>query len=231
MTKRNIIKIDEEKCNGCGLCIPACKEGALKIVDGKAKLVKDSFCDGLGACLGNCPQGALTIKQREADEFDEQSVQEHLKEVSFPPDLPCGCPGTMTKSFAPAKNIETESQSSQLSQWPIQLKLIPINAPYLQNANLLLLADCCAVAYANLHQDLLREHVIAMACPKLDDTEPYLEKLTQIIKHNNLKSLNVIMMQVPCCHGLKNLAELAIKNANINIELSTKVISIEGRIL
>ncbi|MFH1874157.1 MAG: 4Fe-4S binding protein [Pseudomonadota bacterium] len=216
---RNIIKIDEEKCNGCGLCIPACKEGALQIVNGKATLIKDSYCDGLGVCLGQCPQGALTIEERPADEFDESSL----------PPLPCGCPGTMTKSFEPKKNkINNAEQVSQLRQWPIQLTLMPINAPYLKNADLLLLADCTAVAYANLHQDFLRQHVIAMACPKLDNTKPYLEKLTQIIIQNNLKSITVVMMEVPCCHGLKTLAEQALKNAGSDLTLKTNVITIEG---
>ncbi len=221
--KRKIIKIDEDKCNGCGACIPGCKEGALQIVDGKAKLVSDVYCDGLGACLGDCPQGALTIVEREADEFDEAAVSEHLK-----PPLPCGCPGTMTKTLkrCPARNVSIGDQQSELTQWPIQLALIPVNAPYLKEAQLVLLADCTAVAYANLHRDFVKDRVIAMACSKLDEVQPYIEKLAGMIKHNDLKSIEVVMMEVPCCSGLGAIADEASKLSGCNVVIKKTIISL-----
>ena len=241
--KRKIIKIDEDKCTGCGECIPACKEGALKIVDGKARLVSEVYCDGLGACLGQCPYGALTIEEREADEFDEVATEAHLKDqkstdrraVGEGPaqePLPCGCPGTMTRSLEPKETgVRPDArQSSELRQWPIQLTLIPVSAPYLKRADLVLLADCSAVAYANLHQDFLRGRVIAMACPKLDDTGPYVEKLTEMIRINDFRSIQVVMMEVPCCEGLGGLVDRAIELAGINPPLKKTIISLEGEI-
>jgi len=217
--KRQIIKIDEDKCNGCGLCVPSCKEGALQIIDGKAKLVSEVYCDGLGACLGECPTGALTIEEREVEAFDETAVHENLSRRGV--SLPCGCPGTM------AKTIE-RSASSELRQWPIQLTLIPVMAPYLKGADLVLLADCTAVAYANLHRDLVKDKVIAMACPKLDQTDPYVEKLAQMMRHNNFSSIEVVMMEVPCCGGLGWIADRAKESAGIDIDIKQTIIGIEG---
>lgn len=224
--KRKIIKIDEEKCTGCGLCIPSCKEGALKIVDGKVRLVKDSYCDGLGACLGECPFGALTIVEREAEQFDEKAVHSS-------PTLPCGCPGSMAKSIerSEEKVSEYTRQKSELRQWPIQLHLIPPTAPYLKNADFLLMADCTAVAYANIHPDYIRKKIVAMACPKLDNTEPYLEKLTQMFKFNDIKSITVMMMEVPCCKGLGELVKRAVELSKKNVKIENVFITIEGEIL
>jgi NAD-dependent dihydropyrimidine dehydrogenase PreA subunit len=235
-TTRKIIRIDEEKCNGCGVCIPSCKEGALQVIDGKVKLVKDSFCDGLGACLGECPQGALTIEERVAEEFNEeaamQHVQEQEKKKQVPPPLPCGCPGTMTKSIKPdTKSSRGARQISELRQWPIQLALIPVMAPYLEEADFLLLADCSAVAYANLHQDLLRNRIVALACPKLDDTGPYLGKLVQIIKHSNLRSIEVVIMEVPCCSGLASLVDEALSLAGSKLKARKRIVTIEGEMV
>lgn len=239
---RNIIRIDEDKCNGCGACIPACKEGALVIEDGKAKLVSDVYCDGLGACLGTCPQGAITIESREADAFDEKKAMDHVAHNE--PDerrktkderrdtLPCGCPGMMSTSLKPKTSSGTGDacMSSQLSHWPVQLRLIPSNAPYLKGAELLLLADCAAVAYANLHRDLLRGKVVAMACPKLDDAEAYIEKLARVVAEGGPASIEVVMMEVPCCSGLFAIAEKAVQRAGSTIELSTRIVSVEGGI-
>ena len=229
--KRNIVHIDEGKCNGCGLCIPSCKEGAIQLIDGKAKLVSDIYCDGLGACLGKCPQDAIKIEQREADEFDEEAVKNHLKETpDEKPKLACGCPGTMTRSLKRENRCETsqEKQNSELSQWPIQLTLIPADAPYLKNADFVLLADCTAVAYAGLHPNILRNRVIAMACPKLDETGPYVEKLKQMIEHNDFRSFEVVMMEVPCCQGLEKIAQEAAKLAKNNIHIKRTIITVEG---
>ena len=223
---REIIKIDEELCNGCGLCVPSCKEGALQIINGKAKLVSDVYCDGLGACLGDCPQGALTIEEREADEFDEEAV----KSATSTSNLPCGCPGTMATSIdrKSASKSQAGDQQSELSQWPIQLTLVPVNAPYLKEADLVLLADCTAVAYANLHRDFIRGKVIVMACPKLDETDPYIEKLAAMMKANNFKSVEVVMMEVPCCSGLSGIAEQARKQAGVEKDIKKTIVSIEG---
>ncbi len=233
--KRNIVHIDEDKCNGCGACIPSCKEGALQIVDGKAKLVKEIYCDGLGACLGDCPQGAITIEEREADAFDEAAVEEHLKETkkASPPPLACGCPGTMAKSLKKdtcPKPTGTR-QNSELQNWPVQLMLVPPNAPYLQGADIVFLADCTGFAYANIHQDFIRNRVAIIACPKLDDQEVYIQKLTQMIEINNFRTIEVVMMEVPCCNGLGQLLEKAITQAKTDIQLKKTIISVEGEVL
>ena len=232
--KRQIIKIDKDKCNGCGLCIPSCKEGALQIVDGKAKLVSEIYCDGLGACLGDCPEGALTIEEREVEEFDEAATDEHVRRGQSPaaPDseLPCGCPGTMARTIE--RKSETASsigdQQSELRQWPIQLTLIPVMAPYLKEADLVLMADCSAFAYASSHRDFIRDKVIAIACPKLDETDPYVEKLAAMMKQNNFKSIEVVMMEVPCCGGLAWIADKAKELAGVDIDIKKTTIGIEG---
>jgi Pyruvate/2-oxoacid:ferredoxin oxidoreductase delta subunit len=239
MVHRSIIKIDEEKCTGCGLCIPACAEGALKIVDGKAKLVSDKYCDGLGACLGECPQGAITIERREAEEFDEEAVQEHLNRKpsvsivhhTHPTHQPC--PSTQVMHF---ERNRTEKETvknpqeieSTLTQWPVQLTLLPTNAPFLENADLLITADCVPFAYANFHNDLLRGRKLVVGCPKLDDSEFYKKKLTEIFKRSNIKSVTVVNMEVPCCFGLYHLVKEALDSSEKAIPLRQETISMKG---
>jgi len=233
---REIIRIDEERCNGCGACVPACREGALQIVDGKARLISEVYCDGLGACLGNCPQGAITIEKREAEEFDEEKAMEHAAQSKqarpATKKLPCGCPGMMSKSIAP-KPVEAKAGDvqSRLAHWPIQLSLIPSNAPYLRDADLVLLADCSAVAYANLHRDLVSDRVVAMACPKLDDPQAHVEKLARVIEEGRPRSIEVVMMEVPCCGGLYAIAQRAIERAGVGVELNKRVVSVEGNVI
>lgn len=231
MFKRKIIRIDESKCNGCGLCASACAEGAIKIVDGKAKLVSETYCDGLGACIGECPVGALTIEERNAAEFDEEATKRHVERIRTD-NLPCGCPGTMVRQFGPRSESGSAATpvASQLRQWPIQLHLIPPTAPYLKNADMVLLADCTAVAYANLHADFIKGKTIAIACPKLDDSTPYLEKLVQMIRLNDLKSLEVVMMEVPCCSGLGAIATQAAQLSGKNIVVNQTTITLDGTI-
>lgn len=245
MTKkiREIIKIDEDKCDGCGACVPGCKEGALQIIDGKARLVSEVYCDGLGACLGTCPQGAITIEKREAEAFDEEKAMEHVEQATRETQatpatqtdkkLPCGCPGTMAKKIEPAPSSKSAGGdvASQLSQWPIQLTLIPANAPYLYDADIVLLADCTAVAYANLHRDFVAGKVIAMACPKLDDAEAHIEKLSNLIEAGGPRLIEVVMMEVPCCSGLHGIAQEAAKRADSDVEITKRVISIEGDVI
>ena len=205
---RKIVKIDEELCNGCGVCVPACVEGALQIVDGKAKLISEIYCDGLGACLGECPEGAITIEEREAEEFDEEATELHMKQTAEP--LPCGCPGTTVRQFErqemPEVAVGAVPAQSMLSQWPVQLTLVPPIAPFLQGADILLTADCVPFAYAGFHQELLRDHALLVACPKLDDYEAHLKKLAAVLQQAKPKSLTVVHMEVPCCFGLVQMA-------------------------
>ncbi len=235
MATRKIVKIDEEKCNGCALCIPNCAEGALQIVDGKAKLTSEKFCDGLGACLGHCPQDAITVIEREAVEFDERAVEAYLHKKheaeSHPKPVFASCPSSKPMQF----NARGESGSiaravSQLTQWPVQLKLVPIKAPYFQDADLLVAADCVPFAYANFHQDFIKGKVVIIGCPKLDDIQYYEEKLTEIFKSNSIKSVTVPYMEVPCCFGLVKAAEDAIAASGKNIPLKKIKIGIRGEI-
>jgi Pyruvate/2-oxoacid:ferredoxin oxidoreductase delta subunit len=235
MATRKIIKIDEEKCNGCALCIPNCAEGALQIVDGKAKLMSEKFCDGLGACLGHCPQDAITVIEREAEEFDEKAVEAYLHKKheaeSHPKPVFASCPSSKPMQF----NTRGESGSvaravSQLTQWPVQLKLVPIKAPYFQDADLLVAADCVPFAYANFHQDFIKGKVVIIGCPKLDDIQYYEEKLIEIFKSNSIKSVTVPYMEVPCCFGLVKAAEDAIAASGKNIPLKKIKIGIRGGI-
>ena len=241
MATRKIIKIDEEKCNGCGLCIPNCAEGALQIVDGKAKLTSEKFCDGLGACLGHCPQDAITIIEREAEDFDEKAVEAHLhkeREVKSVPEpqpapLSTGCPSSGAMHFkVPESPTEAGSipSVSMLSQWPVQLKLVPVNAPYFQEADLLVVADCVPFAYPNFHQDFLKGKVVVVGCPKLDDIQYYKGKLTEIFKTNPIKSVTIPFMEVPCCFGLVNATEDAIAASGKKIPLKKIKIGIRGEI-
>jgi Pyruvate/2-oxoacid:ferredoxin oxidoreductase delta subunit len=237
MAKRKIVKIDEEKCNGCGLCIPNCAEGALQIVDGKAKLITDKFCDGLGACLGHCPQDAIVITEREADEFDEKAVEHHLHqkgETERPKVEPLftGCPSSRVMQFkTPKPAAETTPRSpgiSMLSQWPVQLKLVPVQAPYFQDADLLIAADCVPFAYANFHQDFLQGKAVVVGCPKLDDIQYYRDKLTEIFRTNSIRSITLPYMEVPCCFGLVKATEDALAASGKKIPLKKVKIGIRG---
>ena len=239
MVLRSIIRIDEEKCTGCGLCIPSCVEGALKIVDGKAKLVSDKYCDGLGACLRECPQGAITIEKREAEEFDEEAVEEHLKKKPSTPTVhgahpthqPCPSAQVMhfERNITEKETVKTpEEIESTLTQWPVQLTLLPTNAPFFENADLLITADCVPFAYANFHNDLLRGRKLVVGCPKLDDAEFYKKKLTEIFKRSNIKSVTVVNMEVPCCFGLYHLVKEALDSSEKAIPLRQETISMKG---
>ncbi len=239
MVLRSIIRIDEEKCTGCGLCVPACAEGALKIINGKVKLVSDKYCDGLGACLGECPEGAITIEERETEEFDEAAVNEHLKrEQTVPAVHPVhhnhhSCPSAKVMHFERNRTEKEavttpEKRESMLSQWPVQLTLLPPTAPFFENADLLIAADCVPFAYANFHSDFLRDKTLVIGCPKLDNAEFYKEKLTEIFKRSNIRSVTVVNMEVPCCFGLYRLVKEALDSSEKNIHLKQEIISIKG---
>lgn len=236
-TLRKIIKIDEDKCNGCGACVPACAEGALQIINGKAKLISETYCDGLGACLGECPQGAITIEEREAEEFNEQVVKAHLEEQKHDEkELPCACFSTTVTRFerqeAPDTHLkETADQQSMLSHWPVQLALVPPTAHFLQGTELVLTADCVPFAYAGFHRDFLESHSLLVACPKLDDFQAHLKKLTDILNQSSVKSLTVVHMEVPCCSGLVHMARQAIKPSGKDIPFEEVTVSIKGNLL
>ncbi len=228
MPVREIIEIDEEKCNGCGECIPNCAEGSLQIIDGKARLVRDELCDGLGACLGHCPQGALRIIKREAPDFDEEAVQEHLAQTP-------GCEGSCQQGVVDATGqqeltgpMDHAAVPSALRQWPIALRLVPIKAPFLQNADLLITVDCVPFAYGNFHQEFLKGKVMVFGCPKFDDARGYVEKLAEIFRVNTIKSITLAIMEVPCCSGLQRIVELALTKSGKNIPLHRTVISVRG---
>ena len=229
---RRIITIDEEKCNGCGLCAEACHEGAIGIVDGKAKLLREDYCDGLGDCLPACPMNAISFEEREAPAYDEEAVRK-AKMQKFGVKLPCGCPGTQSKTLqrTTAKPAQPASQvESQLMQWPVQIKLVPVNAPYYDGANLLIAADCTAYAYGNFHQEFIRNRVTLIGCPKLDEGD-YAQKLTAIIANNNIKSVTIVRMEVPCCGGIENAAKRAIQASGKFLPWQVVTISTDGRIL
>jgi len=278
MAKRKIINIDEEKCNGCGLCIPNCPEGALQIIDGKARLISDLFCDGLGACIGYCPEGAITIEEREAQEYDERKVMEnivkqgknvikahleHLKQhnqseylkqaIGFLKEknieihleqehLPgkhkhmspfSECPGSKIMDFRERKEVAEGKKAvskgiSRLRQWPVQIMLVPPSAPYLKDADLLIAADCVPFAYADFHNDLLKGKILLVGCPKLDDVDFYQERITQIFKNNNIKSITCAYMEVPCCFGLVSIVKSAISASGKDIPFKEVTISIKG---
>ncbi len=230
---RNIVMIDEEKCNGCGQCVDACAEGAIEIVDGKAKLVSEIYCDGLGACIGHCPEDAIIIEKREAVEFDEEATKEHLaKEQKSKKQADFVCPGMMAQKLR-EKGQTTDSTAevpSQLSQWPVQLKLVSPSAPYFANADLLLVADCVPFAMGDFHNRFLKDNSIAVGCPKLDDAEFYVEKLAAILKANKLNSLTVIHMEVPCCSGLTQIARQAITKNKIEMSFEDVKINLKGNV-
>ncbi len=236
-TIRKIIRIDEEKCNGCGACVPACAEGALQIIDGKAKLVSETYCDGLGACLGECPQGAITIEERAAEEFNEEVAKLHLEgKKPTMEELPCGCPSAMVTRFERQETTgivsgEATNQRSMLRHWPVQLTLVPPTAPFLQGADLVLAANCVPFAYAGFHQDLLKNHSLLVACPKRDDFQAHLKKLTDILSHSSVKSLTVVHMEVPCCSGLVHMAKQAIQLSSKDIPFKEVTVSIKGYLI
>lgn len=231
---RQIIKIDEDKCNGCGLCVTACHEGAIGMVGGKAKLLRDDYCDGLGNCLPACPTNAIRFEEREAAAYDEEAVKMNM-ENKHPEKLPCGCPGTQSKMLQRSVDTETKTDmqgpvQTQLNQWPVQIKLVPPNAPYFNNARLLIAADCSAYAYGNFHSKFMKNKITLIGCPKLDEID-YSEKLTAILKMNSIKSLTVVRMEVPCCGGIENAVKTALQNSGKFIPWQVVTLSTDGRIL
>lgn len=253
-TMRKVIKIDEDLCNGCGECVPSCAEGAIQILDGKAKLVADKFCDGLGACLGECPMGALTFEEREAEEFDIEAVEDHLTSMGrsleehnarqaehAKPAGGCpssggdgGCPSARTFDFSGMDDDEDQADApklrSALRQWPVKLNLVSPAAPYFRDADLILAADCTAFAYASMHPDFMKGKALAIGCPKFDDVNAYREKLKGIILQGGIRSITVIHMEVPCCLGLLFVAQQAVAESGVDIPLESKVISIRGEV-
>ena len=232
---RQVIKIDEDKCTGCGICADACQEGAIGIVDGKAKLLRDDYCDGLGDCLPSCPTGAITFVEREAAAYDEEAVLANQRkkagENKSAHHMSGGCPGSRMRQMKRETTAPTENEmESQLQQWPVQIKLVPTQAPYFEGAKLLIAADCTAYAYANFHQDFIRGKVVLVGCPKLDSVD-YSEKLTQIIANNDIKSVTIVRMEVPCCGGLENAAKKAIQDSGKFLPWQVHTISIDGKIL
>jgi len=230
---RKIIEIDEGKCNGCGACAAACHEGAIGMVNGKAKLLRDDYCDGLGNCLPACPTGAITFVEREAEAFNEEAVNAGRAIQTEP--LPCGCPGTHSRTIErnQPKTIaqEFESQTpSRLSQWPVQIKLVPVNAPYFNHAKLLVAADCTAYAYSSFHEKFIKNHVTLVGCPKLDSVD-YSEKLTEILRRNDIQSITVVRMEVPCCGGIEHAVRTALQASGKMIPWQVVTISTDGRIL
>ena len=236
--KRRIIEIDREKCNGCGACAAACHEGAIAMVDGKAKLMRDDYCDGLGDCLPACPTGAIAFVEREAAAYDEKAVLENRQRKMRKEGmtLPCGCPGTQSKTIRRAEYAGEEPSYmntkpvSRLSQWPVQIKLVPVNAPYFDGAKLLIAADCTAYACAAFHEEFIRGRITLVGCPKLDGVD-YSEKLTEIIRNNDIKSVTVVRMEVPCCGGLENAAKTALQNSGKFLPWQVVTISTDGRIV
>jgi Fe-S-cluster-containing hydrogenase component 2 len=232
--KRKIIQIDAVKCNGCGNCIDSCAEGALALVNGKARLVKEKYCDGLAACLKECPQGALHIVEREAEAFDEEAAMLHVEAQHHTRGEICACPGSAVRQIETSPDRQqagaAAKQESTLSHWPVQLTLVPAGAKFLENAEVLLTAHCVPVAYPNLHRDCLPGHKILIACPKLDDAEGHLAKLTEILEKSKIQSLTVLRMEVPCCSGLTRLAKLAITQSGKDIPLKERVVKINGAV-
>jgi NAD-dependent dihydropyrimidine dehydrogenase PreA subunit len=240
---RKIIKINEDKCNGCGECVPGCAEGAIRIIDGKAKLISDNLCDGIGNCIGHCPVDAIDIIEREAEDFNEEAVEKHLKDISQSKKVPIkkhssGCPGSRSMSIKRkidhrlnprilTNDIEVKIKP-QLGQWPVQLKLVPEAASYFNGKDLLITADCVPFAYPNYHIDLLKNKSVVIGCPKLDDIEFYMNKLTNIIKMNDITGITVAHMEVPCCTGIIMAAEEALKRSGKNIEIRKVKIKIDG---
>jgi Pyruvate/2-oxoacid:ferredoxin oxidoreductase delta subunit len=244
--KRKIIQIDEEKCDGCGLCVPSCAEGALQIVNGKARIVAEKFCDGLGACLGECPNDALHVIEKVADDFDEKAVEEHLQAAGAPhgahpqahAPAAAGCPSARLQTFAPATPCQQANQPvsyagtpSALTHWPVQIRLVPASAPFLRGADLLVAADCTPIAYPNFHRDFLNGKVVMMGCPKFDEADAYVEKFAEIFKVSGVKSVSVVTMEVPCCQGLPMIVRKGMEISKKKIPLEQVIISTRGEVL
>jgi len=239
---RKIIEIDEELCDGCGECIPSCAEGSLEIVDGKAKIIADKLCDGLGACLSECPTGALKIVERETDEFDEEAVHEHLaarEKAQKEAVMQCGCPSANIQAFvppdalqrAPIPSVGEGERESALSHWPIKIRLVPPSAPFLKQADLLVLADCVPVTFPHLHRDLLQGRAVTMGCPKFDDAQEYIDKFAEIFKTADIKSITTVVVEVPCCSGLPVIVKKGLEASGKKIPMEEVVISTRGGIL
>ena len=254
MAVRTVVHIDEEKCDGCGLCVPGCEEGALRIVNGKAKLVSDVYCDGLGECLGHCPQGAITLIEREAAQFDEKAVKEKMaQEKKNPPSgcgretrgpestervekLACGCPGTLARKLEPRREATPEEkgvargfpQPSRLENWPVQIGLVPVHAPWLEGADLVIAADCAPFAYGDFHRRFLPGKILMIGCPKFDDVQGYVEKLAGIFQEKNIRSIQVVHMEVPCCNGLINVVRKALEKSGRNIPTTLFKVGVKG---
>ena len=229
---RKIIHIDQEKCNGCGACAAACHEGAIEMKNGKAHLAREDYCDGLGDCLPACPTQAISFEEREAPAYNEAAVLA-AKAQKAPQKLPCGCPGTQSRALhreAEACSAPVSRAVSRLAQWPVQIKLAPVNAPYFHQANLLVAADCTAYAYGNFHEEFIRNRITLIGCPKLDEGD-YAEKLTAILQQNDIKSVTVVRMEVPCCGGIENAVRRALQASGKLIPWQVVVISTDGRIL
>ena len=236
---RKIIEIDEELCNGCGECVTDCAEGSLEIVDGKAKLVADNLCDGLGACLGSCPTGALKIIEREAEDFDEEAVEAYLaqKKATAATPSPSGCPSAQLQTFAPQTPCQTANKpiqmaagggSSSLTHWPVQIRLVPPTAPFLKGADLLVAADCCSVSAPNFQLDYLQNKVVMMGCPKFDDAEMYIQRFAEVIANNELNSLTILIMEVPCCSAMNTIIQKAIERSETTVPVEQITISTQG---
>jgi len=241
---RKIIQIDDERCDGCGNCVISCAEGALKVIDGKARVISDNLCDGLGACIGECPQDALHIIEREAEEFDEEAVEKHLEAQEAGAEdkgtMPCGCPSTQIQSFAPAGNCQSAnvpraqaagSAQSALGHWPVQIRLIPPNAPFLKGADLLVVADCVPVAFPTLHQDFLDGKAVMVGCPKFDDVQDYIDRFAEIFKNAGIKSVTTVVMDVPCCSGLPTIVKKGMEKAGVQVPAKQVTIGTRGEIL
>jgi Pyruvate/2-oxoacid:ferredoxin oxidoreductase delta subunit len=241
--KRKMVQIDEEKCDGCGICVPSCAEGALQIIDGKAKLVAEKYCDGLGACLGECPQDAIRIVEIKADAFDEEAVKAHLKSLitAHPPAeeaMACGCPSALIQSFTPPpsrapgrKPDDPSSAASALSHWPVQIRLVPPTAPFLKGADLLVAADCTPFAYPGFHRDFISGRTVLVGCPKLDAVDPYIEKFAVLFASADIKTVTVVVMEVPCCQGLPVIVKKGMALAGKSVPMEIVVISTRGEVL
>ena len=240
-TLRKIIYIDDKFCNGCGQCVPACAEGAIQVVDGKARLISERFCDGLGACLGECPQGAIRIIEGKADEFDPEAVEKHLLDKDRQKEdsairMPAGCPSNRVQTFSVSSGEDSSEASrgsipSALSHWPVQIRLVPPSAPFLKGADLLIAADCTPIAYPSFHNDFLKDKVVMIGCPKFDDAQLYLQKFTEIFKNTDIRSITVLVMEVPCCQGLLMIIDKALESAGTNIPVEEITISPAGKII
>jgi NAD-dependent dihydropyrimidine dehydrogenase PreA subunit len=240
---RKIIEIDDELCTGCGECVPDCAEGSLQIIDGKARLVEDKLCDGLGACLGSCPTGALRIIEREADEFDEEAVEAFLAEQKKKQEAVAstggGCPSAQLKTMQPMSPCQVANEPSsragsalsQLSHWPVQIRLIPPTAPFLENCDLLIAADCTAVAYAGLQEDFIQGRVVMMGCPKFDDQQMYVDRFTELFKTRKLNSVTILIMEVPCCSSMLQIVKKAYKDAEATVSVRQVVVSTQGQLI